>query len=168
MRKIWKKKFLFWKKNFGSKTDTEIGPWFWFPILKLGFGCTLHRTIAILHSRLNLNSKVMASLLCKKKPIIVSVNFRSKYVQSKVLTFRGAPFRGAPFRVTLTGSLHLIFWVLVSVQNSTRTKFNKCKSQNVQQIHFILNTWGKTCMFRTWLIHQGIPLVSKILINFQS
>ena len=70
------------------------------------------------------------------------------------------------FRVT--GSLHLILWVLVSVQNSTRTKFNKCKSQNVQQVHFILNTWGKTCMFRTWLIHQGIPLVSKILINFQS
>ena len=29
------------KKSFGSDTDTEIGPWIWFPILKPGFGCTL-------------------------------------------------------------------------------------------------------------------------------
>ena len=43
-----KKKFRFQKKKFGSDTDTEIEPWFWFPILKPwfpipkpGFGCTL-------------------------------------------------------------------------------------------------------------------------------
>ena len=34
-------KFQFPKKSFGSNTDTEIGPWFRFPILKPGFGCTL-------------------------------------------------------------------------------------------------------------------------------
>ena len=38
---------LFEKKRFvseiflGSDTDTEIGPWFWFPIPKPGFGRTL-------------------------------------------------------------------------------------------------------------------------------
>ena len=30
------------KKDFGSNTDTEIRPWFWFPISKLGFGYTLY------------------------------------------------------------------------------------------------------------------------------
>ena len=28
-------------KNFGSNTNTKIGPWFWFPIPKPGFGRTL-------------------------------------------------------------------------------------------------------------------------------
>ena len=36
-----KKKFQFRKKSFGSDTDTQIGPWFWFPIPKPGFGRTL-------------------------------------------------------------------------------------------------------------------------------
>ena len=34
-------KFGFGKKSFGSDTDTEIGPWFRFPISKPGFGRTL-------------------------------------------------------------------------------------------------------------------------------
>ena len=38
-----KKGFGFGKKNFGS--DTEIGPWFWFPIPKPGFGLTLLRLL---------------------------------------------------------------------------------------------------------------------------
>ena len=38
-----KKSFGFRKKNFGS--DTEIGPWFQFPIPKLGFGRTLVQNI---------------------------------------------------------------------------------------------------------------------------
>ena len=41
MRKFEKKSFGFGKKSFGSDTDTEIGPWFWLPIPKLGFGRTL-------------------------------------------------------------------------------------------------------------------------------
>jgi hypothetical protein len=36
-----KKSFGFKKNFFGSDTDTEIGPWFRFPIPKPGFGCTL-------------------------------------------------------------------------------------------------------------------------------
>ena len=36
-----KKSFGFGKKNFGSETDTEIGPWFRFPIPKPNFGLTL-------------------------------------------------------------------------------------------------------------------------------
>ena len=36
-----KKKFGLGKKNFGSDTNTEIGPWFRFPIPKSGFGHTL-------------------------------------------------------------------------------------------------------------------------------
>ena len=36
-----KKSFSFRKKNFGFDTDTKIGPWFWFPIPKPGFGHTL-------------------------------------------------------------------------------------------------------------------------------
>ena len=36
-----KKSFGFGKKNFGSDTDTEIGPWFRFPIPKPNFGRTL-------------------------------------------------------------------------------------------------------------------------------
>jgi hypothetical protein len=36
-----KKGFGFGKKNFGSDTNTEIGPWFRFPIPKPGFGLTL-------------------------------------------------------------------------------------------------------------------------------
>ena len=42
---IWKflkkKSFGFRKKLFGSNTDTKIGPWFRFSILKPGFGRTL-------------------------------------------------------------------------------------------------------------------------------
>jgi hypothetical protein len=42
MRKISeKKRFGFGKKNFGSETDTGIGPWFRFPIPKPNFGLTL-------------------------------------------------------------------------------------------------------------------------------
>ena len=44
MRKFdnfWKKSFGFGKKSFCSDTDSEIGPWFWFPIPKPGFGSTL-------------------------------------------------------------------------------------------------------------------------------
>ena len=33
--------FQFLGKCFGSDTDTEIGTWFQFLILKPGFGCTL-------------------------------------------------------------------------------------------------------------------------------
>ena len=29
------------KKSFGSNTNIEIDSWFWFPIPKPGFGCTL-------------------------------------------------------------------------------------------------------------------------------
>jgi hypothetical protein len=36
-----KKKFWFRKKNFGSETDTEIGPWFRLPILILNLCLTL-------------------------------------------------------------------------------------------------------------------------------
>ena len=37
-----KKKFWFQKKkSFGSDTDTEIRPWYRFPIPKPGFGRTL-------------------------------------------------------------------------------------------------------------------------------
>ena len=48
MKKVWnflkkkkKKSLSFGKKFFDSDTDTEIGPWFQFPIPKPGFGCTL-------------------------------------------------------------------------------------------------------------------------------
>ena len=37
-----KKSFCFGQKNFGSKTVTEIGPWFRFPIPKPNFGLTLN------------------------------------------------------------------------------------------------------------------------------
>ena len=40
IRKNWKNKVSV-KKNFGFKTDTEIGPWFWFPISKPNFGLIL-------------------------------------------------------------------------------------------------------------------------------
>ena len=42
MRKVWnlKKKSVSEKKSFCSDTDTEIGNWFQFPILKPGFGRT--------------------------------------------------------------------------------------------------------------------------------
>ena len=36
-----KKGFGLGKKKFGSDTDTEIGPWFRFPIPKPNFGLTL-------------------------------------------------------------------------------------------------------------------------------
>ena len=36
-----KKSFRFEKKSFGSDTDAEIGPGFWFMTPKPGFGCTL-------------------------------------------------------------------------------------------------------------------------------
>ena len=36
-----RKSFGFRKKSFGSDTDTQIGPWFWFMIPKPGLGCTL-------------------------------------------------------------------------------------------------------------------------------
>ena len=42
MRKI-SKSFGFRKKEFGFDIDTKIGPWFWFPIPKPGFG---HRLLA--------------------------------------------------------------------------------------------------------------------------
>ena len=43
---VFKKKSLgFGKKSLGSNADTEIGPWFWFPIPKPGFGCTLPQTM---------------------------------------------------------------------------------------------------------------------------
>ena len=35
------KSFGFGNKKLGSDTDNEIGPWFWFPISKPGFGRTL-------------------------------------------------------------------------------------------------------------------------------
>ena len=38
-KKLKKKSSAFGKKDFGSNTDTEIGPWF--PIPKAGFGYTL-------------------------------------------------------------------------------------------------------------------------------
>ena len=38
-----KKKFRFRKKKFGSETDTAIGLWFRFPILKPNFGHTLKK-----------------------------------------------------------------------------------------------------------------------------
>ena len=37
-----KKSFDFGRKCFGSNINTEIGPWFWFPMLKPGFSGTLH------------------------------------------------------------------------------------------------------------------------------
>ena len=40
MRKI-SKSFGFRKKEFGFDIDTKIGPWFWFPIPKPGFGPTI-------------------------------------------------------------------------------------------------------------------------------
>ena len=40
--KFGKKRFGFGKKHFGSHTNTEIGPWFQFPIPKLGFSPTLY------------------------------------------------------------------------------------------------------------------------------
>jgi hypothetical protein len=39
--KKWEKKISFGKKSFSSDTDTKIGPWFQFTILKPGLGCTL-------------------------------------------------------------------------------------------------------------------------------
>ena len=39
-----KKEIQFRKKKIGSDTDTEIGPWVWFPIPKPGFGRTLDGT----------------------------------------------------------------------------------------------------------------------------
>ena len=43
MKKFGKKSFGFGKKSFGS--DTEIGPWFRFPIPKPSFGRTLMCTV---------------------------------------------------------------------------------------------------------------------------
>ena len=40
-KEIGKKSFGFGKQNFASDTDTEIGPWFRFPIPKSTFGRTL-------------------------------------------------------------------------------------------------------------------------------
>ena len=40
MRKI-SKSFGFRKKELSFDIDTEIGPWFWFPIPKPGFGPTI-------------------------------------------------------------------------------------------------------------------------------
>ena len=34
------------KKSFGSDTYTKIGPWFWFPIPKPGFGCIIYTATA--------------------------------------------------------------------------------------------------------------------------
>ena len=39
--------FGFGKKNFGSNTDTEIGPWFQFLIPKPGIGLTPELTVLI-------------------------------------------------------------------------------------------------------------------------
>jgi hypothetical protein len=36
-----KKKVSVSGKKIGSDTNTDIGPWFWFPIPNPGFGCTL-------------------------------------------------------------------------------------------------------------------------------
>ena len=36
-----KKNFGFRNEYFGSNTDTEFGPWFWFPIPKPGYSLTL-------------------------------------------------------------------------------------------------------------------------------
>ena len=47
MRKFEKMSFGFGKKKLGS--DTEIGPWFWFPIPKHGFGRTLLYTVELLN-----------------------------------------------------------------------------------------------------------------------
>ena len=41
MKKIGKKSFGFGKKKFGCNTDTEIGPWFRFLLLKPNFSLTL-------------------------------------------------------------------------------------------------------------------------------
>ena len=40
-KNIEEKNFGFGKKNFGFDTNTEIGPWFRFPIPKTSFGHTL-------------------------------------------------------------------------------------------------------------------------------
>ena len=41
---VLEKKVSVWeKKSFGSDNDTEIRPWFWFPIPKPDMGCTLIR-----------------------------------------------------------------------------------------------------------------------------
>ena len=45
MKNFEEKSFGFGKKDLGSDTNTEIGPWFRFPIPKPGFG----RTLASLH-----------------------------------------------------------------------------------------------------------------------
>ena len=47
-----KKSFGFGKKNFGSETDTEIGPWFWFPIPKPNFGLPLSTSEVMLNCRI--------------------------------------------------------------------------------------------------------------------
>ena len=43
LKKKWKKIVSVLEKKIGSNTDTEIGPWFRFPIPKPGFGCTLYQ-----------------------------------------------------------------------------------------------------------------------------
>ena len=52
MSKIWKREVsVSEKKKNGSDTDTEIGPWFRFPIPKPGFGCTLPLPTFMCHSK---------------------------------------------------------------------------------------------------------------------
>ena len=51
MRKFERKSFNFGTKTFGSDTDTEIGPWFRFPIPKPDFDRTLLATPCPIFSR---------------------------------------------------------------------------------------------------------------------
>ena len=41
LKTLLEKKKTVWEK-ISSNTNTETGPWFWHPIPKPGFGCTLY------------------------------------------------------------------------------------------------------------------------------
>ena len=83
----------FWKKSFGFekkiRSDTEIGPWFRFPILKPGFGRTLFE-----------NVKIFKGLVSTQFKMIYSVSLGFKLLTYKVMnsiskcwfTFRGIWF----------------------------------------------------------------------------
>ena len=58
------------KSKLGCDTDNEIGPWFWFPISKPGFGRTLMKTgsfISNLYLRRAKNRKKSITLSRRNK-----------------------------------------------------------------------------------------------------
>ena len=132
MKKLKKKSIGFGKKkNFGSNTNTEIGPWFWFLIPKPGLGCTL-----LMNTIFSLDSKRIKSKM------------RTFATQSCFLFIQLSKTQKKKYRIVcLIFCIHLVGIIQQREKIAIYKNAASCKSFRLQihkcQLAFLCKSWSK-------------------------